>query len=119
MPNFPTLSTGVVAQYPLAIKTGQGAHVVRFLDGADQRFLTQAKMLRSWRIQLDLLSEEEIRQLEAFFVEQAGDYSTFAFPDPYSGTTVPNCRFAAPGFVSEYLGIDSASTEFWVIETYG
>jgi hypothetical protein len=116
---FPTLNTGAVAQYPLAANTGQGAQVIRFLDGSDQRYCSQAKMLRSWQIRLDLLNEDEIYQLEAFFVAQQGDYSTFIFPDPISGTAVPNCRFAAPGFASEYAGIDAASTDFWVIETNG
>jgi hypothetical protein len=116
---FPTLSTGAVVQYPLTWNTGQSAKVIRFLDGTDQRYVTHAKMLRSWRIQLDLLNEDEIHQLEAFFVAQQGDYSTFAFPDPYTGASVPNCRFGEAGLISEYLGVDSAATAFWVIETNG
>lgn len=119
MANFPTLNTGAVAQYPFPLNTGQGAQVIRFLDGTDQRYLTQARMLRSWRIELDLLNEDEIRQLEQFFVEQGGDYSVFTFPDPYTGAAVPNCRFGSGGLLSEYIGIDTAATAFWVLETNG
>lgn len=119
MTTFPTLNTGAIAQFPLALSAGQGAQVIRFLDGTDQRYLTQARMLRSWRIQLNLLNEDEIHQLETFFALQEGDYSVFTFPDPYSGSAVPNCRFTMAGLVTDYSGIDSASTEFSIIETNG
>jgi hypothetical protein len=119
MANFPTLNTGAVAQYPTPLNTGQGAHVIRFLDGSDQRYVTQARMLRSWHIQLNLLNEAEIQQLERFFSEQEGDYSVFTFPDPFSGAAVPNCRFGSGGLLSEYVGVDAANAELWVIETNG
>ena len=55
MATFPILSSGAIAQYPTPLKTGQAAQVIRFLDGSDQRYLAQGKMLRSWEIQLDLI----------------------------------------------------------------
>lgn len=119
MATFPILSSGAVTQYPALISSGQGAQIIRFLDASDQRYLSQPKALRQWQIRQDLLNESEIQQLEAFFIAQSGDYSSFAFPDPFSGTSVPNCLFAAPGFISEYVGVDVSSTSFWVIETNG
>lgn len=119
MANFPVLTSGAVTQYPALIASGQGAQVIRFLDASDQRYLTQPKAFRQWQIRLDLLNEDEIHALESFFVAQSGDYSPFDFPDPFSGTTVPNCRLAAPGLVSEYVGVDVCSASFWVIETNG
>jgi hypothetical protein len=119
MATFPILSSGAVMQYPALISSGQGAQVIRFLDASDQRYLAQPKALRQWQIRLDLLNEDEIQQLEAFFIAQTGDYSTFAFPDPFSGASVPNCTFGAPGFASEYVGVDVSSTSFWVTETNG
>jgi hypothetical protein len=119
MATFPILTSGAVTQYPAQITSGQGAQVIRFMDASDQRYLTQPRAYRQWQIRLDLLNENEIQALEAFFTGQSGDYSPFNFPDPFSGTTVPNCRFAAPGFVSEYVGVDVNSTSFWVIETNG
>ena len=119
MATFPVLSSGAVTQYPALIASGQGAQVIRFLDSSDQRNLVQARPFRQWQIRLDLLNEDEIQALEAFFIAQSGDYSPFNFPDPFSGATVPNCRLAAPGLVTEYVGVDVSSTSFWVIETNG
>jgi len=114
---FPLLSSGAVTQYPLTVASGQVARVIRFLDGSDQRYLMQGKSLRRWQIRLDLLNEREIQQIEAFFVDVQGDYASFNFPDPLSGTYVPNCQLAAPSLVSEYVGVDNNATSFWVIET--
>lgn len=117
MASFPVLSSGAVTQYPAALATSQGAQVIRFLDGSDQRYLTQGRTFRQWQIKLDLLNESEIQQIESFFAAQLGDYSSFVFPDPFSGTNVPNCRIAVSGLITDYLGVDVSSTSFWVIES--
>lgn len=117
MADFPILSTGAITQYPLTYMSGQNAQVIRFLDGTDQRYLTQGRSLRQWQIRLDLLNETEIQQIEEFFIDVKGDYSRFNFPDPVSGSYVANCQLAAPGLVTEYLGVDDGATTFWVIET--
>ena len=119
MATFPSLSSGAVMQYPAAFTSGQKAQVIRFLDGADQRYLTQTRALRKWQIRLNLLTEAEIAQLEQFFFQQKGDYGAFDFPDPFTGVAVSNCRFAASEFVSEYTGVDESSATIWVIETNG
>jgi hypothetical protein len=119
MNTFPHLSTGAVTQYPLGMATGQGSQDIRFLDGTDQRFRTQGRMLRRWQIRLDLLNENEIESLETFFNSQLGSYSAFVFPDPYSGTPVPNCVFGADTFLSDYEGVDVNRVSFWVVETNG
>ncbi len=119
MNTFPSLRSGAVTQYPLGIVTGQSSQVIRFIDGTDQRFRVQGRMLRRWQIHLDLLRDNEIQALEAFFNSQLGAYSTFVFPDPYTGTEVPNCIFGADAFLSDYQGVDTSSTSFWVVETNG
>ena len=119
MPLFPSLSSGAVTQYPTVLSTGQRAQVIRFLDGRDQRYLTQGRTYRQWQIRLDLLNETEIAQLETFFAEQEGDFSLFVFPDPISGSAVPNCRLAAPTFISAYVGVDISSAWLVVVETNG
>jgi hypothetical protein len=116
---FPLLTSGAITQYPIPLTTGQAAQVIRFLDGSDQRYLAQGKMLRSWEIRLDLLNESEIQRMEEFFTLQQGDYSRFIFPDPFTGSDVPNCRLGAAGLVSDYLGVDASSTSLWVLETHG
>ena len=119
MASFPVLSTGSVTQYPLGVTTGQTTQVIRFLDGSDQRYRMQGSMLRQWQIHLNLLNEDELYALESFFIQQLGGYSTFTFPDPYSGTAVPNCRFGQDALQVQLEGVDISSTSFWVIETYG
>ncbi|HLH01675.1 MAG TPA: hypothetical protein VKX25_02815 [Bryobacteraceae bacterium] len=119
MAAFPLLKTGSVTQYPLQAMTGQASQVIRFLDGTDQRYMTHARPLRAWQIHLDLLDEDEISSLEAFFRGQLGGYSTFDFPDPISGSSVPFCRLGDDTLVTEYLETDNAASSFWIIETYG
>ena len=119
MSTFPLLSSGAVTQYPAAFVSGQSVQVIRFLDGAEQRYLTQGRALRSWQIRLELLNENETAQVETFFVAQQGDSSIFVFPDPVSGSLVPNCRLAAPHLVSEYVGPDVGSLSLIVVETNG
>jgi hypothetical protein len=119
MAAFPVLTSGAVTQYPAPLTNGQGAQVIRFIDGSDQRYLTQGRALRQWEIRLDLLNDIEIQQMEAFFIAQNADYNTFMFPDPFSGTVVPNCRLGSPQLTSEYIATGVSSTSIWVIETYG
>jgi hypothetical protein len=79
----------------------------------------QGRTYRQWEIQLNLLTDIELQQLEAFFAAQKGDYTPFIFPDPISGTNVPNCRFGSSSLVTEYTGVNTSSASFWVIETNG
>jgi hypothetical protein len=116
---FPLLTSGAVTQYPAGLVTGQSAEAIRFLDGSDQRYLTQGRQFRSWQIRLSLLNGTELQQVESFFTSQQGDYSTFSFPDPFSGNSVANCRFGEPQLTTDYLGVDMGSTSLWVIETNG
>ena len=119
MATFPALKTGAVAQYPLQVITGQASQVIRFIDGSDQRYMTHVRALRTWEIHLDLLDEDEISSLEAFFRGQLGSYSTFVFPDPISGSNIPFCRFGEDSLLTDYQDVDNGASSFWVIETYG
>jgi hypothetical protein len=116
MASFPTLSSGTVMQYPAAQVTSQQVQVIRFLDGLDQRFLTRGKTYRRWRIQLDLLTDSEGAAVEAFFQQQTGSYTTFDFPDPFTGQLVPHCRFEAQALARTLTGLDANSCALWVIE---
>ncbi|MBV8706159.1 MAG: DUF2460 domain-containing protein [Acidobacteriaceae bacterium] len=119
MATFPTLSSGAVTQYPVSVVLGQSVQIIRFLDGSDQRFLNQGRQYRRWQIHLQLLNESEMHQLEAFFLAQAGEYSSFNFPDPFSNQNVPNCRLGAAGIINDFAGVDNCSSTLWVIETNG
>ncbi len=119
MASFPLLSSGAISQYPTEIYRGQSIGVIRFLDGSDQRYVQTARRLRRWRIDLTLLSNEEICALETFFGEQKGMFSPFTFKDPASNTQVQNCRLANTALTTEYLGLNANSTSFWIVETNG
>ena len=119
MTNFPQLTSGAVSQYPTPLAAAQGVFVVRFLDGSDQRCLLQGKALRQWLINLELLNESEIQQVESFFAAQQGNFGPFIFPDPFTGTNVPNCRIGSAALQTNYLSPDITGTAFWVIETNG
>jgi len=117
MASFPLLSSGAVSQYPTDTYSGQAIGVIRFLDGTDQRYLRTGRRLRRWRIDLTLLSAEEIYALETFYIAQKGMFSPFTFTDPESNAQVPNCRFANTELTTDYLRLTAHAVAFWIMET--
>jgi hypothetical protein len=91
MPQFPTLRTGAIAQYPATRLLSLNNQVLRFLDGSEQRYRYSAGPLRRWIIQLDLLDEGEAASLEQFFLDCQGSFEDFTFPDPWDGKVYPHC----------------------------
>lgn len=104
MANFPTLKTGVVAQYPSDRTRRFSTQVVRFLDGGEQRFAGFGAPLKRWLIRLELLDETELGGIEEFFVEQTGRAGIFTFTDPWDGTVHVNCSFEGDIMTAEYRG---------------
>jgi hypothetical protein len=117
--DFPRLSSGAVVQYGSTAGYNWPCQVIRFIDGADQRFLARGRMLRRWRVDLQLLNESEVAAIEQFFGGISGELSTFDFPDPISGTVVPNCRVGTGDLTTEYQDVDIAAASLWVVETNG
>ena len=95
MATFPKLKTGAVAQYPATRSPRFQNQVLRFIDGADQRYRDSAGVLHQWEIHLDDLDEREMAAVEGFFSDNQGCFGNFAFTDPWDGQTYPNCSFAA------------------------
>lgn len=102
MANFPTLKTGVVAQYPADRERRFSTLVIRFLDGTEQRFPEWGAPLRRWMIRLDLLDESELFNLEQFFEDQSGRAGIFSFTDPWDGTVYPSCSLDRDELALEY-----------------
>lgn len=96
MATFPVLKTGAVAQYPLGFGMRFLTQAVRFLDGSQQKYRLIGTGLRRWTVSLDQLDEQELGAVIAF-VEQQGS-ATFAFTDPLSGASVPNCVLSGEQF---------------------
>jgi Conserved hypothetical protein 2217 (DUF2460) len=95
MATFPKLKTGAVAQYPATRSPRFQNRMLRFIDGADQRYRDSAGVLHQWEIHLDDLDEREMAAVEGFFSDNQGCFGNFAFTDPWDGQTYPNCSFAA------------------------
>jgi len=95
MADFPQLKTSAVAQYPARRSVRYRNEVVRFVDGAEQRYRDSAGPLHEWEIRLELLDESELASLESFFALQQGAFGTFRFTDPWSGQVYENCSLAA------------------------
>jgi Conserved hypothetical protein 2217 (DUF2460) len=101
---FPTLKTGVVAQYGSSRTHGFSTQAFRFLDGSEQRFQEYGGPLRTWTIRLSLLDEAELTALELFFASQGGRAGTFGFTDPWDGTVYANCSFGDDQLATQYAG---------------
>jgi hypothetical protein len=97
MVTFPTLRTGAVIQYPASHSIRFETHVTRFLDGSEQRFRDRRRTLR-WVIRLEMLDEQEAAKIETFFTAQQGQYGSFEFVDPWTGTAHPDCSFEQDSF---------------------
>ena len=104
MATFPTLKTGAVAQYPAPRRLQFRNQVIRFLDGAEQRYRGYAQPLRVWVIRLDLLDEAELAALADFFEMQKGAYGSFTFVDPRDNVSYPDCSFGNAGLDSLLAG---------------
>jgi hypothetical protein len=103
MSEFPQLKTGAVAQYPALKSVSYSTHVMRFVDGSEQRCREYGAPIRRWIIRLDLLDEAEMAQMEAFFVSQQGELGDFSFTDPWDGAEYASCSLDNGDVALEYL----------------
>ncbi|MBI4904155.1 MAG: DUF2460 domain-containing protein [Acidobacteria bacterium] len=85
MADFPLLNSGAKAQYPLRQTIKFETHVMKFVDGGEQRFRQHRGAEKEWELQLSALGSDEARRLSAFVDEQAGRQGEFPFQDPQSG----------------------------------
>lgn len=116
MASFPTLSTGAVAQYPSDRGRQFSTVVCRFLDSSEQRFPNYGAPLLQWVIRLDLLTETELVNLEAFYLSEQGQSGTFSFTDPFDGTVYPNCSFASGTMAAEFRDVGRGGAQVVVKE---
>ncbi len=91
MSEFPRLKTGAVLQYPAEQGIAYSTHIVRFLDGSEQRCREYSAPIRRWVVRLNLLDDEELSRLEEFFEDQQGALDDFSFTNPWDGAVYPSC----------------------------
>ncbi len=94
MATFPQLKTTAIAQYPMSRAVEFQNQTLRFLDGNEQRYREASGALHKWMIRLDELDEYELAEIEAFCAAIQGRFGSFAFVDPWDGTTYTNCSLA-------------------------
>lgn len=103
MAEFPTLKSGAVAQYPLVRELRRDTDVLRFIDGAEQRY-RGGETVRRWVIRLDRVDEEELAAIERLFEETQGRAGSFSFRDPWDGSTYQDCSFEEDDFTERRRG---------------
>jgi Conserved hypothetical protein 2217 (DUF2460) len=91
MATFPVLKTGAVMQYPAKATIRFASHLIRFVDGGEQRYRDYPGPLHEWVIRLDLLDEAEMKSLEQFFTDREGKFDSFVFVDPRDNVSYPDC----------------------------
>ncbi len=116
MSTFPLLKTGAVMQYPAVSVQQYGTDLIVFLDGTEQRSRKLSGPARRWVLDLTMLDESEVRNLEEFFLSQAGSYGSFSFIDPWSGTVYTNCSFADDTLPMSFEAQDRAKMRLTVVE---
>ena|SRR5258708_28734638 len=98
MADFPRLKTGAIAQYPAEADVSWKTHVVRFLDGSEQRHQQIQNPVSRWIVRVELLDDQEARTLADFYREQSGMLGTFSFEDPNTNVVYPSCSFEVDHF---------------------
>lgn len=116
MASFPTLKTGVVAQYPTDRQRNFSTQVIRFLDGSEQRFPGYGAPLLSWTIHYELLDEGELAAIEEFFGSEAGRAGTFSFTDPFDGTVYASCSLASDELELRFTGPQDGTMQLVILE---
>src|SRR5206468_1185224 len=101
--DFPTLSSGLVAQrpytqirrfYTLRNDNPSGKRYAYALYGGGLSGFPTGALL-SWNLTYPALSDADLSTLETFFRGNSGRYGSFNFTDPDSGALAANCRFGS------------------------
>ena len=114
MSTFPKLKTQAIAQYPAIRTVVFSTSVIPFMDGQEQRFRDFAAPLLVWTIDLSQLDDEEVSNLEVFFIEQSGSFSAFDFVDPWNETVYSDCTLDNPEVLLQYQGNQAGSVRLRV-----
>ena len=117
MATFPALRTGAILQYPATRVVTFATSVYRFLDGSEQRYREFPVQIRRWVVRLNLLTEAEIAEFDAFYSGLQGGAGAFEFTDPWDGVLYSNCRFENDSLALQVQEEGRARTSF-VIRQY-
>ncbi len=119
MATFPKLKTSAVAQYPATKALRFQNQTLRFVDGVEQRYRDSAGPLHGWEIRLEELDEGEMAEVEQFFLENQGQFGSFAFTDPWDGRGYANCSLASDELALRAVAEMRGTTSLIVRENRG
>lgn len=95
MADFPVLKSGAVAQDGSLAAVRFGTRVLRFANGAEQRFRDSKGPRRRWTIRLELLTDEEMSALALFLDARQGRHGRFSFFDPWNEVEYADCSLGS------------------------
>lgn len=119
MLSFPNLKTGAPAQYPFVRAWNCKTEVARFVDGSEQRHRELEDCVKKWVVSLELLNEQEARELIEFVEAVRGGQGSFAFTDPVDGTVYPDCSLDGDVIEFAWDGQDSIRVQLMIRENKG
>ena len=90
MQEFPKLSSGVTAQYPIRRTLRRRVRTLTFLDGGEQRYAV-TRQGRRWVVDLALLAEDEAARMDEFARQYFDTLEPFPFVDPVDGREFARC----------------------------
>lgn len=115
MLEFPRLTTGPSAQYPLQCEILGGVKRFTFLDGKQQRFPAR-KMRRRWILSLGELREDEAADIESFALRHRETGEPFRFTDPLTGRAYFPCYLEGRVQQQTALGPGRKQTVLVIVE---
>jgi hypothetical protein len=118
MPTFPLLKTGAVAQYPAVREQHFATDIVRFVDGAEQRFRDYKSASHRWVITLSLLDETEVQSIRAFVSELQGAAGVFSFTDPWDQSVYERCSLEGDAAMDALTGPSDGGTQITIRENW-
>lgn len=114
MADFPILKTGAIVQDGATAVVRFGTRVLRFTDGAEQRFRDSKGPRRRWMIRLELLTDEELDLLLSFVDARQGRHGSFSFLDPFDETEYPGCSLESDNHSFDLREHQRAAATIWV-----
>jgi hypothetical protein len=114
MADFPILKTGAIVQDGAAAVVRFGTRVLRFADGAEQRFRERKGPRGRWMVRLELLTDGELDAIVSFIDARQGRHGSFSFLDPFDEIEYPDCSLESDSHSLDLREHQRAAATIWV-----
>jgi len=92
MSELPKLRTSSTMQYPLGRTQARRVRILRFVDGAEQRFPLDGQAFRQWQMSFSQLDDAERNILTRFLEDQMATSGAITVVDPSDGLRYERCH---------------------------